>query len=279
MSKETKGKAYAWHKASEIFPMMDEDSDAWKEFVADIKENGLQEPIVLLDEKIIDGRNRHKACLEAGVKPRFVSLDKCDSPTRYVMSRNQHRRHMNASQRALAAARAIDSYEEEAAARQKAGVKAAEGAAGKSSDFVAKDFNVSARSVISAKKVLEDGSAALVQAVELGEVAVSDAAAITELPKAEQTQAVKAVQSGGASTVSQAAGVKGKKKKKKIISNGAAISTFSDLRDYIGRAMPRIKEMAKRHPAPKFSSKLEDQIGDCLITVSEWAQAAKINKK
>ena len=89
--------------------------------VADIKQNGLREPI-LVDTlgRILDGRNRYRVYLAAGVEPRFITwegvgLKNQSQPSdpeleertvlELVMSRNLHRRHLNESQRALAAAR------------------------------------------------------------------------------------------------------------------------------------------------------------------------------
>jgi hypothetical protein len=38
----------------------------------DIRQNGLVEPVALLDGLVLDGRNRLRACEIAGVEPRFV---------------------------------------------------------------------------------------------------------------------------------------------------------------------------------------------------------------
>jgi hypothetical protein len=73
------------------------------EFVASIKENGLQEPIVLLDDAIPDGRNRYNACLAAGIDPMFVPF-RGDDPVKFVIVANIQRRHLDASQRAMIAA-------------------------------------------------------------------------------------------------------------------------------------------------------------------------------
>jgi hypothetical protein len=43
----------------------------WREFVMSIRTKGLLQPIIKWGDKIIDGRNRYIACLEAGVEPAF----------------------------------------------------------------------------------------------------------------------------------------------------------------------------------------------------------------
>jgi hypothetical protein len=70
----------------------------------DIKDNGLLEDIELYENKIIDGRNRYKACLEVGVTPRFKEFEG-ENTLKYVISKNLHRRHLNESQRGLVASR------------------------------------------------------------------------------------------------------------------------------------------------------------------------------
>jgi ParB-like chromosome segregation protein Spo0J len=42
--------------------------------VADIRANGPREAILLCDGKVLDGHNRHRACVAAGVTPRSVVL-------------------------------------------------------------------------------------------------------------------------------------------------------------------------------------------------------------
>jgi ParB-like chromosome segregation protein Spo0J len=93
-----------FHPVAELFPLLT--GDAFRSLVADIKENGLREPILEdADGRILDGRNRYLACLQAGVAPRFVRWLDEGSPAALALSRNLHRRHLNESQRALLAAR------------------------------------------------------------------------------------------------------------------------------------------------------------------------------
>jgi hypothetical protein len=84
-------------------PLMEgEEFDA---LVADIKKNGLQEWIVTYQGMILDGRNRYRACLEAGVEPHDEGLvnrtgiDNDDSARAYVISANLHRRHLTPEQK------------------------------------------------------------------------------------------------------------------------------------------------------------------------------------
>ena len=57
---------YDVHPAAEIFPLMSDEE--FKGLVADIQEHGLREPIVLHDGKVLDGRNRVRACEELGIE-------------------------------------------------------------------------------------------------------------------------------------------------------------------------------------------------------------------
>jgi len=86
------------HKYATYFPPMPEEQFA--ELVADIKTNGLIEPITLFEGKILDGVHRFKACEEAKVKPEYVEWADSDA-LRWVLSKNLHRRHLTPAQKAM----------------------------------------------------------------------------------------------------------------------------------------------------------------------------------
>lgn len=169
-----------FHEAANIFPLLE--GKEFNELVKDIEQNGLMQPI-LVDAKtqtIIDGRNRYRACQVAMVKPVFDWWEG-DDPVSFVVSLNLHRRHLNESQRAMVAAKIANLEKGDNQHTQICGTSQAQ---------AAEQLQVSERSVSAAKRTVDRGTPELVQAVERGEVAVSTAAVITELPKEEQAEVI-----------------------------------------------------------------------------------------
>ena len=78
-----------YHPLSNIFPMLSEDE--LQELAADVYQNGLLQPIVTYEGKILDGRNRYEACKRATVEPEFTKYTGND-PLGYVVSLNMKRR-------------------------------------------------------------------------------------------------------------------------------------------------------------------------------------------
>ena len=117
-----------YHPLADIFPLI-EGSD-FAALVEDIRANGLQEAIWLHpDGRILDGRNRYRACLEAKVDPRFRTWDGKGSLVSFVVSLNLRRRHLNESQKGILALKIEPLLAKEAEQRQKSG-KSADGLAG-----------------------------------------------------------------------------------------------------------------------------------------------------
>ena len=78
--------------------------------VADIRANGVHDPIDLYQGKILDGRNRHRAAVAAEFELekrhfRHFHPEIYGDPLAYVISKNLSRRHLDESQRAMVAAR------------------------------------------------------------------------------------------------------------------------------------------------------------------------------
>lgn len=172
-----------FHPVADIFPMMSDRE--FIDLVEDIREHGLRESVWLhTDGRIIDGRNRYNACRRLGEDVEFRTYaGDDDGLVPFVLSLNLHRRHLDESQRAMVAARIAKLPR---GANQHAQIQAP------SQGDAAGLLNVSRTAVQSAKKVQEEGSTALVAAVDAGEVAVSTAATLTELPADEQRELIDA---------------------------------------------------------------------------------------
>lgn len=108
-------KMYQYHEISNMFPMMQ--PDKLTELADDIKENGLHEPIVIYEGKILDGRNRYQACQIVGIDPKTETYSG-DSPASYVVSLNLKRRQLTASQAAAVAVEYEPYFAKEAKQRQ-----------------------------------------------------------------------------------------------------------------------------------------------------------------
>jgi hypothetical protein len=169
---------YESHPLAEIFPLLE--GAALAELTADIRANGLHEPIVLFEDKILDGRNRYRACLDAGAELAFTEY-RGDDPRGFVISLNLYRRHLDESQRAMVAARI---------ATLRLGDNQHSPIGETSQADAANLLNVGKRSVERARVVQEQGTPELVAAVDAGKVTVSAAADVATLPANEQREIV-----------------------------------------------------------------------------------------
>jgi N6-adenosine-specific RNA methylase IME4 len=188
------------HEYADMFPMISEDQRPG--FRADIADNGLTDEIILLDGRILDGRNRYRELKVLGWESQphyyvtWAELVKAkgltDDPFAYVISKNLRRRHLTDGQRAMAAARAATmrqgerndikpaTFDPEPSANVR---KVSQGQA-------AEMFEVSERLVTSANVVIKSGIAPLVDLVDKGKVAPSVAEQIARMPEADQQRAL-----------------------------------------------------------------------------------------
>lgn len=96
---------YELHPLCTLFPRLSgSEFDALRD---DIKENGLRQPIVLHEGMILDGGNRYRACVEAGIEPTFEQFGGGNLVS-FVLSANLHRRHMSPGQQAAIVSSAQD---------------------------------------------------------------------------------------------------------------------------------------------------------------------------
>jgi hypothetical protein len=172
-------KTHEFHDLADIFPMLA--GDEAKALAQDISEHGLREPITLLAGKILDGRNRYIACLDAGVEPRFTKYNG-DNPAAYVVSLNLKRRHLDESQRAMVAKKLATLEHGQRQTGKFAGVTTQAEAASM--------LNVSERSVRTAGVVIDKAVPEIVTAVEKGDLSVSAAAQFAEQSKEEQAKQI-----------------------------------------------------------------------------------------
>jgi hypothetical protein len=168
------------HALSEAFPSMPEDELA--SLVEDIKANGLREPGVIFEGKILDGWHRYQACEKAGIPFRSFPLGAGKDPVTLVISRNAHRRHLSAGQKAAAILRCAEW-------RSRGGNQSAPGALRGATDAeLAKVAGVSERTIEQVKAGIRAG---LKDEIKEGKVSAKKAAEIAKLPERERKAAVK----------------------------------------------------------------------------------------
>jgi ParB-like chromosome segregation protein Spo0J len=165
------------HPAAELFPMMSEtEFQAMKE---DIRIHGQNDDVLIWNGKLLDGRNRLRACTELGIEPGWSELPKTIDPVAWVLSHNLHRRHLTTSQRGMVATKLATLLQGEK--KTDAGIQAS------SQIEAAEKLNVSRDSVQKARKVKQKATPEVVAAVESGTMSLNAAVATTK-PKATQAE-------------------------------------------------------------------------------------------
>ena len=99
---EVDGKTYTVHPVAQMFPLIH--GTEFTLLVNDVRAHGLRRPILVTGPDasvIVDGRNRVRAALEAGVRPAFAPLDADADPLGAIVSENVRRRQLGQGQFAL----------------------------------------------------------------------------------------------------------------------------------------------------------------------------------
>jgi N6-adenosine-specific RNA methylase IME4 len=151
-----------YHPVADLFPPMS--SEEYEELKASIAKNGLQVPIWLHpDSRIIDGRHRHRACIDTDTPMQFRTWNGVGSLVSFVVALNLDRRHLTPGQKAAVAVDALPRYEAEARERQAGGQGGVllsqiidEGKTGKAAELAARDFGTNRQYVHDAKRLAAD---------------------------------------------------------------------------------------------------------------------------
>lgn len=175
------------HPAAAAFPMLG--AAEHKALKADIEQRGLVEPLVIMGDQLLDGRNRLKAAGELNITPKIVTY-KGNDPVGEVISRNILRRHLTDDQRVAIVAKlrgeelAADAKKNQAAAKK--GSKG--GGKGEVSQRVADEAKVSGhkgRSAVAAAKHAPEE----LENVIAGKTKLASAAKKASAKKAEKDKA------------------------------------------------------------------------------------------
>jgi ParB-like chromosome segregation protein Spo0J len=107
--------SYDAHPLAALMPMMDD--DAFANLKADIAKRGIEHPMTTYQGLLLDGRNRHRAAKELGLKLTAAHFKDFTGTTAeaeaFVISANLHRRQLNNKQKQEFAQKMIEKYPQE----------------------------------------------------------------------------------------------------------------------------------------------------------------------
>lgn len=172
-----------FHELANCFPLME--GREFDELVEDVRARGLKQPIVRYEGKILDGRNRWRACRACGAAPMFQDYTG-DEPAQYVASLNLVRRHLTDQQRTIAAAK-LSNLSSGRPPLQPKGEKTLHKRKVSQSE-AAEMLKVDHSQVSRARTVLHEGKPEVVQAMESGSMTISAAYKATRPPVEAETR-------------------------------------------------------------------------------------------
>ena len=115
--------AYVLHPVASMFPPLE--GDAYQDLKKSIEQHGQQQPLVLKDGVLLDGRNRLRILLELSREPHVVEYTGTLAVDDFILVQNLFRRHLTEDQRVMITAEAMLAKETAAAQtrQQEAGKK------------------------------------------------------------------------------------------------------------------------------------------------------------
>jgi len=168
------------HPLAALFPLLDDVE--LRRLADDIATRGQEEPVWLLDGRILDGRNREAACALLGIDAWTKDYEGKD-PLGFVLSLNLHRRHLTESQRAMVAARIVD---------WERGInQATAGDANLHAREAGRRLSISERAVKAAKRIRDHGIEQLSDAIRDGRLSVNAGEAISFLEREAQEEVLR----------------------------------------------------------------------------------------
>lgn len=174
---------YLQHPLSAAFPPMT--TEEFQSLKDSIEAHGVLNPITIFEDMVIDGWHRYQAALELGMDCPETELDEWLDPKDFVLAQNKNRRHITASQLAMATTAVYDWHPSHRPNK-------AAGPAGlsKTSAELAEISGTSERTIRQAKSVLQNASPEVQEAVKSGKIGLEKAQKISKLPKDEQAAAI-----------------------------------------------------------------------------------------
>ena len=243
------------HPACKLFPALNDAK--LKELADDIKANGLQNPIVLIGNQILDGRNRYWACKRAKVEPQFIEFDGHD-PIQWVISQNLIRRHLTSSQKAVVAFDLLPLLEKQAKERMRLsrgrGKKGAKkrppySINGKASEVAATIAKTNS-TYVETVKMISQLAPELLDDIRTGELKVAEAKALAGLPSCRRAKVLRQAKETGLkrniNMLIRKAELEAKRSAtKRTGSKGKTVTKIGDIQIWCGDCLELIREKIK----------------------------------
>lgn len=187
------------HELADVSALLDDEHEDFQALVADIKQQGLLDAVVLFEGKILDGRHRYRATVQAkqvlktahflGTKAEALSFvmsrrtRRNETEAQKVAAANAYLKHLKALRKAGEATQASDLPDNKPA-------KSGRPATNADVKQVADEMGVNARSLRDVEKIDQNAAPEVLDAINDGTLSLRRAKAIAALPQEAQAEAV-----------------------------------------------------------------------------------------